>query len=98
MDSSVFVAILSDEDDAADFLFRLQNASAPVTSGLVILETVMRLTSKLKVEPSSAMRDVDALLEEAGITVMAIDEDHGRLAIEAFARYGKGRGHPAQLN
>lgn len=98
VDSSVFVAILSDEDDAADFLFTLQNALAPVTSGLVILETVMRLTSKLKVEPSSAMRDVDALLEEAGITVMAIDEDHGRLAVEAFARYGKGRGHPAQLN
>jgi len=94
----VFVAILSDEEDAAGFLLKLQRASAAVTSGLVLLESTMRLSSKLKVEPLSALRDIEALLDEARIAVMPIDENHARSAVKAFAKYGKGRGHPAQLN
>jgi len=98
VDSSVFVAILSDEEDALDFLVKLQHEPAPMTSGLVILESAMRLSSKLNVDPFSALSEIEALLEEARITVMPIDAEHGRLAVGAFAKYGKGRGHPAQLN
>jgi len=37
-------------------------------------------------------------LEEAGAVVMSFDERQARIADMAFLRYGKGQGHPAQLN
>lgn len=98
VDSSVFVAILADEDDAENLLNRLQHGREATTSGLVMLESAMRMSSKLGVHPLEALTELEALINEAGIEVMAIEAQHGRLAIEAFARFGKGRGHPAQLN
>jgi ribonuclease VapC len=38
------------------------------------------------------------LLEEIGAIVMPFDEQQAHLANEASRRYGKGQGHPAQLN
>ena len=38
------------------------------------------------------------LVEEIGAVVMPFDEQQARLADAAFLRYGKGQGHPAQLN
>ncbi|BAU90020.1 PilT protein domain-containing protein [Methylorubrum populi] len=40
----------------------------------------------------------DAFLATAGITVVSIDDAVARRAVDAFDTYGKGRGHPAQLN
>ena len=37
-------------------------------------------------------------LEEIEAVVTPFDEHQARLADDAFRRYGKGRGHPAQLN
>ena len=37
-------------------------------------------------------------LEEIGVVVMPFDERQAGLADTAFQRYGKGQGHPAQLN
>jgi ribonuclease VapC len=37
-------------------------------------------------------------VEEIGAVVMPFDERQARLADAAFIRYGKGQGHPAQLN
>jgi ribonuclease VapC len=37
-------------------------------------------------------------LEEIDAIVMPFDELLARLAADAFQRYGKGQGHPAQLN
>lgn len=37
-------------------------------------------------------------LEEIAALVMPFDERQARLADAAFQRYGKGQGHPAQLN
>jgi ribonuclease VapC len=37
-------------------------------------------------------------LQAAGISVVTLDEADADTALDAFARYGKGQGHPAQLN
>jgi ribonuclease VapC len=37
-------------------------------------------------------------LEEIGAIVMPFDDRQARLADAAFHSYGKGQGHPAQLN
>jgi len=98
VDSSAILALLSGEDDAATLLERLQAADRRTTSALVLLESVMRLSSKLRVEPSKAASVVERFLERFDISIAPIGAEEGRLAIAAFERYGKGRGHPAQLN
>jgi ribonuclease VapC len=37
-------------------------------------------------------------LDEISVIVVPFDEHQARLADSAFQRYGKGQGHPAQLN
>src|SRR5437868_4142085 len=45
-----------------------------------------------------AEEHVRAALRVSEIEVIAITDEVGRAALDAFERYGKGRGHPAQLN
>jgi len=98
VDTSVFVAILSQEVDADDWSKRLEAADGLVTTALVVLEAVMRLSSKLDVEPEEAENIVRRMLGDAAIRITPIDEPEARTAIQAFSDFGKGRGHPAQLN
>ncbi|MGK9051347.1 type II toxin-antitoxin system VapC family toxin [Neorhizobium petrolearium] len=98
VDSSVVIAILSKEDDAEHFLEQLYGAVGRCTSPLVVLEATMRLTSKMRVDPIEAEAAVEGFLERAAIDIVPIEEADGRLAVQAFREYGKGRGHPAQLN
>lgn len=98
IDTSVVVAILSGEDDAGLWADRMERAPLRLTSALVVLEAAMRLSTKLAIEPMAAEAAIEAFLSEAGIAVVPIDADDGKRAVQAFADYGKGRGHPAQLN
>ena len=98
IDTSVVVAILAAEEDAAQWSDRLEQASGKVTSALVVLEATMRLSTLLAIEPSIVEATIKAFLREAEIEIVPIDGDEAPLAIEAFSNYGKGRGHPAQLN
>lgn len=98
VDTSVVIAILAAEDDAGHWADVLENAPVCITSALVVLEAVMRLSTKLDVEPLEVDRIVRAFLQAAAIEVVAIDGLDGKVAVEAFSRYGKGRGHSAQLN
>lgn len=56
----------------------------------------MRLSTMLAIEPLVAETAIEAFLREAEI--VPIGADDAKLAIQAFSDYGKGRGHPAQLN
>ena len=98
VDRSVVVAILSDEDDAEEWLERLRTAETKATSAVVMLESVMRLSSKLRIEPLRIESVVLRFFERLGIVISPIGAAECRLAIQAFSLYGKGRGHPAQLN
>ncbi|MDB4273619.1 type II toxin-antitoxin system VapC family toxin [bacterium] len=98
VDSSVLVAILSDEEDAAAWAERIEGEGNCVTSPLVVLESTMRLSSKLSVEPAAVGAVVAGFLADAAVTVVAIEPADSSVAIDAFQRYGKGRGHNAQLN
>ncbi|EJL27074.1 hypothetical protein PMI01_03988, partial [Caulobacter sp. AP07] len=41
---------------------------------------------------------LDGLLEQLGVSLVSVDEVQGREAVRARIAYGKGSGHPAQLN
>ena len=98
VDSSVLVAILSDEEDAGDWAERIEQSRNCVTTPLAVLESTMRLSSKLAVEPLEVGAVIARFLADAGITNVPIEPADTEIAIDAFQRYGKGRGHPARLN
>ncbi|MDX8482521.1 type II toxin-antitoxin system VapC family toxin [Mesorhizobium sp. VK24D] len=98
VDTSVVVAILAGEDDAAEWSSKIEKSPRRITSPLVMLEAAMRLSSLLAVEPIVAETAIEAFLREAEIEVVPIESGDAKLAIRAFCDYGKGRGHPAQLN
>ncbi len=98
VDTSVFVAILSKEADAAHWSSILRDEPVLFTSGVVILEAVMRLTTKLATPPVETREIVMKALSNSEIQIVPIAENETNLAIDAFSLYGKGRGHPAQLN
>ncbi len=98
VDSSVLVAILLREPEGDDLADRMAEQSMLITSPLAIFETVAALMRVKRISAAAAEARVRAVLIAAGIEVVAIDGDAGRAALDAFDRYGKGRGHPAQLN
>lgn len=98
VDTSVVVSILSGEADSVELAQRIEAAPERITSALVILEAVMRLSTKLRIEPLEVEAAVAAFLVEARIEIVPIGNAAASLAVKAFSDYGKGRGHPAQLN
>jgi ribonuclease VapC len=98
VDTSVVVSILSGEADSAEFARRIEAVPDNITSALVVLEAVMRLSTKLRIEPLEVEASVVAFLAEAQIEIVPIGGAAAGVAVKAFSDYGKGRGHPAQLN
>lgn len=98
IDTSVVVAILSGEEDAAHWSGRIEAAAARFTSPLVVLEAAIRLSTMLAADPVAVGEAIAAFLAEAEIEIVSIDGGDADLAVQAFTTYGKGRGHPAQLN
>ncbi len=98
IDSSALVALLTKEPDWQRVTSALDAAATKITTPLVRVETVMVLATRLSLPPEGVDRSLSALFIEAGITVEPVTDAIGHLAVVAFARYGKGRGHPARLN
>ena len=95
IDSSGLIAILRDEPEAATFAALIEAAEN------------RRLSAASYVEPAAATdrstdpvarRHDDALLAVAEIAIEAVTEHQARIARQAFRDFGKGSGHPAQLN
>ncbi|MGD0565217.1 MAG: type II toxin-antitoxin system VapC family toxin [Roseiarcus sp.] len=96
--ASAVVAILARDPEAAELSAKIAAATHPISTGHVLLEASMRLASILRVRPDLAKDAVLEMFGEAGIDVVSIDRVVGERAVAAFARFGKGRGGPAQLN
>lgn len=97
VDASAFLAILLQEPEADVFSERLA-AGGGVTSAIALFEVTASLMSRKRLDKAGAEQILHEVLLAAGITVTPITAEIGALALEAFERYGKGRGHPAQLN
>ena len=98
VDASALVAILLNEPEADNLTALLEHAEIRVTSPIAVFETVAVIMNRKGVSRSIAEEHVRAILKSGNIAIADITEEIGRAALDAFERYGKGRGHPAQLN
>lgn len=97
LDASAMIGIIAMEEDADSLAGRLAGASVRQTSTLAIFEATAGLARLANTPLADALALVDRFLTEIGATVMPIDRYTGITAVDALARFGKGR-HPAALN
>jgi ribonuclease VapC len=95
VDTSAIVASVANEADCTRFRDAMRGAPLLAMSSVSVLETRVVLYSRYGAE---AVRAFDVLLEDFGIIIAPFDGNLADLAFGGFRRYGKGRGHPAQLN
>ena len=94
VDSSALVAIVLKEPGWEDLLGRIGEADTVAIGAPTLAETGAVLTARLGAQASRLLR---TLIDESDIDVVPFVEEHARAAMDAFARFGKGR-HPAGLN
>jgi len=98
VDTSALVAMLTNEDDAADLAQRLSQTSKRLTTPIAIFETVAAVARVLDLPLDEAREAVETFLQLLNVQVLALPPRASTLALEAFERFGNGRDHPAQLN
>ena len=94
-DSSAFVAIMLDEPERDSFVDMISASERVLVSTMSVVETRMVLQNRRGDVP---VKRFNAMLSLANIEIVAPDLALADIAHTAFVTYGKGSGHPAQLN
>lgn len=95
IDSSVFVALFKGEADTDDLTERIFLYRRRVASAATWFESAMVCEGAVKSGGGVRFERIAASL---GLEIVPFTLDHARLALEAFKRFGKGRGSKASLN
>jgi ribonuclease VapC len=98
VDASAIVSILTREPDADALVAVLERAREPITSPIALFEAALGISRKRRASVEEAQEGVRELLRLTGIRTLPITQKETEIALAAFTRYGKGRGHPARLN
>lgn len=99
LETSAIVEFIAEGPEAASVAERIGRAATPfLYSPNVLFEATSVLASRLRMSIFDAKGLVHRFGQSLEATQMTITPEVGELAIDAMARYGKGRGHPAQLN
>ena len=95
VDTSALMAILLDEPDGPVFASRLERSPSAAISSATLFEASIVAMRRVAQTDTSALLH---LVDEADITVRPFDGDQARIAISAYARFGRKSGHSARLN
>ena len=98
IDTSAIVSILTGEDDAGQHVLAIEGYARRLTGAHVRLECAMNVMRILGLSAEEVDGLFDEFLHATSTGVVAVSDATSKLAIQAFGRFGKGRGHPAQLN
>ena len=94
IDTSAILAIVLQEAEEAAFQAVLA-ASSPIIGAPTLVEARLVLESHYRVTAEAVLR---GFIARHGLAVVSFDAAMFEAATAAFARFGKGRGHPAKLN
>jgi ribonuclease VapC len=95
IDTSAVLAWLKNEPERERVVAALEAHPVCRISAVSLLEAHIVVRGR---EHPAMIGKLQRFLEEASAVVMPFDERQARIADMAFQRYGKGQGHPAQLN
>lgn len=98
VDASVIVAIVGNEPGWETFADTLDAADLRLWSPVSQWESTAGVRIRLKKSPEAANAMVRDFATENRLNLVSIGRVESDLALDAFARFGKGTGHPAQLN
>ena len=95
VDTSALLAVLRDEPEAATLARAIAGARTRRLSAANFLEAAIVVDAS---GDPVASRRYDDLLEAAAIAIEPVTEEQARIGRAAYHDFGKGSGHPAQLN
>ena len=95
VDTSALVAFLLDEPEADAIRDAMAGARRRLISAVTLFEACTVLWGRFG---PTMLDGLHELLGEWGPEVRAFDAEQSAAAFAAYRRFGKGTGHPAQLN
>jgi ribonuclease VapC len=95
VDTSALVAILRKEAEEPSFARILDDADSLRISAATYLELSIVIDSR---QDPAMSRQIDDLLDRFSIEVEPVTVEQARIARQAYRDYGRGSGHPANLN
>jgi ribonuclease VapC len=97
VDASALSAIFLEEPDADALEAKLAGAKIKLISAVAVFETICAVARERQLSIDAARATVARYLAAAEFRHVPIGEGEREAALDALARYGKGR-HPARLN
>lgn len=97
VDASAIVAMITGEEEATALAVSLDGYEERITSAVAFWEATAALCRSYAYKPDAARRSVQEFLNKRAIGINPVAYAEGLEAIDAYARYGKGR-HAAALN
>ncbi len=95
IDTSALLAILRDEPEALTCAKAIEEAATRRISAANFLEAAIVIDAS---RDPIASRRFDELLKVAEMAIEPVTEEQARIGRAAYRDFGKGSGHPAQLN
>lgn len=96
IDTSVLVAILKTEEGFVDLVSIITSDRRPPSmSAASYVETAIHLD---RIGDAVLSGRLDQLINDLAITIQPVTASQAQIARQAYRSFGKGTGHPAQLN
>jgi ribonuclease VapC len=95
IDTSALIAIALGEPSAGALRYAIERAPIRIIASVSLLEAGIVLRARWGAKAVPLLYD---LVDELGVEVADFAEAHAKIGIAAFARFGKGMKHRAQLN
>jgi ribonuclease VapC len=95
VDSSALVAVIKRESDWLTLSGRMNSVNSLYMSAASYLETSIVLDSRRDPIMSTGL---DELIEDVEIVIEPVTAEQAKIARQAYRDFGKGSGHPANLN
>ena len=93
-DASALMAIALKEPEAEEFRRIMRDDGQVLVSAATLVELYIVAMGR----GEAVYARTQSLIRDLPITVVPLDAEQAEIARRAYERYGKGRGHPAQLN
>jgi ribonuclease VapC len=95
VDSSAIIAWIRAEPEADAIMTAIVEAPLLFMSAFNVFETKTVLSRRF---PELGLKEFDLFIGNLDMGVLPFDSHQAAIAFDAYLRFGKGSGHPAQLN